>query len=154
MTLKRYNRVRTDDLLIQISCSRNERLTEIKQIKGASETHPLLSPNDEFANFEIMSYLLGDPQGRFPHIPGSYVRDALKNGVAMQDARGFNPYKTGIVGGSDSHNTGVPHETDAVKHTAGIQRQWRGERAPNVNFRSFSLKPVPTRPANLSFPLS
>jgi hypothetical protein len=88
---------------------RNERLTEIKQIKGASETHPLLSPSDEFANFEIMSYLLGDPQGRFPRIPGSYVRDALKNGVAMQDARGFNPYKTGFVGGSDSHNTGVPY---------------------------------------------
>ena len=88
---------------------RNERLTEIKQIKGASETHPLLSPNDEFANFEILSYLLGDPQGRFPRIPGSYVRDALKNGLAMQDARGFNPYKTGFVGGSDSHDTGVPY---------------------------------------------
>jgi hypothetical protein len=91
---------------------RNERLTEIKQIKGASETHPLLSPNDEFANFEILSYLLGDPQGRFPHIPGSYVRDALKNGVAMRDARGFNPYKTGFVGGSDSHNTGVPYRQE------------------------------------------
>jgi Protein of unknown function (DUF3604) len=91
---------------------RNERLTEIKQIKGASETHPLLSPNDEFANFEIFSYLLGDPQGRFPRIPGSYVRDALKNGVAMQDARGFNPYKTGFVGGSDSHNTGVPYRQE------------------------------------------
>jgi hypothetical protein len=91
---------------------RNERLTEIKQIKGASETHPLLSPNDEFANFEILSYLLGDPEGRFPHIPGSYVRDALKNGLAMQDARGFNPYKTGFVGGSDSHNTGVPYRQE------------------------------------------
>ena len=91
---------------------RNERLTEIKQIKGASETHPLLSPNDEFANFEIMSYLLGNPEGRFPHIAGSYVRDALKNGVAMQDAFGFNPYKTGFVGGSDSHNTGVPYRQE------------------------------------------
>ena len=88
---------------------RNERLTEIKQIKGASETHPLLSPNDEFANFEILTYLLGNPEGRFPKIPGSYVRDALRTGIAMQDARGYNPYKTGVVGGSDSHNTGVPY---------------------------------------------
>jgi hypothetical protein len=91
------------------SRDRNERLTEIKQIKGASETHPTLSPNDEFAGFEIMTYLLGDPAGRFPTIPGSYVRDGLKTGIAMQDTRGFNPYKTGVVGGSDSHNTGVPY---------------------------------------------
>ncbi len=88
---------------------RNERLTEIKQIKGGSETHPLLSPNDEFANYEIMSYLLGDPQGRFPKIPGSYVRDALKTGLAMQDTKGYNPYKTGFVGGSDSHNGAAPY---------------------------------------------
>ena len=91
------------------SRDRNERLTEIKQIKGASETHPTLSPNDEFASFEIMTYLLGDPAGRFPTIPGSYVRDGLKTGIAMQDTRGYNPYKTGVVGGSDSHNTGVPY---------------------------------------------
>lgn len=88
---------------------RNERLTEMKQIKGASETHPLLSPNDEFANFEVLSYLLGDPQGVFPKIPGSYVRDALRNGVAMQEALGYNPYKTGMVGGSDSHNGAAPY---------------------------------------------
>jgi hypothetical protein len=88
---------------------RNERLTEIKQIKGASETHPTLSPNDEFADFEIMSYLLGDPAGRIPTVQGSYVRQALKDGIAMQDASGYNPYKTGFVGGSDSHNTGVPY---------------------------------------------
>jgi hypothetical protein len=91
------------------SRDRNERLTEMKQIKGASETHPTLSPNDEFANFEILTYLLGDPAGRFPTISGSYVRDALKTGIAMQDTRGYNAYKTGVVGGSDSHNTGVPY---------------------------------------------
>jgi hypothetical protein len=91
------------------SRARNEKLTEIKQIKGASETHPTLSPNDEFANFEILTYLLGDPAGRFPQIPGSYVRQALKDGLSMSEARGYNPYKTGFVGGSDSHNTGVPY---------------------------------------------
>lgn len=94
------------------SRDRNERLTEIKQIKGASETHPVLSPNDEFASFEILTYLLGDPAGRFPTVPGSYIRQALKDGLSMQDARGYNPYKTGFVGGSDSHNTGVPYRQD------------------------------------------
>lgn len=91
---------------------RNERLIEIKQIKGQSETHPLLSPNDEFANYEIMSYLLGDPEGRFPRIPGSYLRDALRNGIAMQDTKGYNPYKPGIVSGSDSHNGAAPYRQD------------------------------------------
>lgn len=91
---------------------RNERLTEIKQLKGSSETHPLLSPNDEFANYEIMSFLLGNPEGRFPKIPGSYVRDALKTGLAMRDAKGYNPYKTGFSGGSDSHNAAAPYRED------------------------------------------
>jgi hypothetical protein len=91
------------------SRDRNERLTEIKQIKGQSETHPLLSPNDEFASYELFNYLLGDPQGRIPTIPGSFARQGLKDGLAMQGARGYNPYKMGFVGGSDSHNTGVPY---------------------------------------------
>jgi len=94
------------------SRDRNERLTEIKQIKGASETHPTLSPSDEFANFEILTYLLGDPAGRFPQVPGSYIRQALKDGLSMMEARGYNPYKPGFVGGSDSHNTGVPYRQD------------------------------------------
>jgi len=90
---------------------RNERLVEIKQIKGQSETHPLLSPSDEFSNYEINSYLLGLPaeSGRIPHIVGSYARQALKDGIAMQDNRGYNPYKLGMAGGSDSHNTGSPY---------------------------------------------
>lgn len=91
------------------SRDRNERLTEIKQIKGASEAHPLLSPNDEFANYEILNFLLGDPEGQFVTLGGSFVRQALKDGVAMQQAKGFNPYKMGVVGGSDSHNSGVPY---------------------------------------------
>jgi hypothetical protein len=94
------------------SRDRNERLTEIKQIKGQSETHPLLSPNDEFANYEIFAYLLGDPAGRVPTLPGSFVRQGLKDGLTLQQVRGFNPYKLGVVGGSDSHNTAVPYRQD------------------------------------------
>jgi hypothetical protein len=97
------------DAVWAASRDRNERLTEIKQIKGQSETHPLLSPNDEFANYEIFAFLLGDPSGRSPIIPGSFVRQALKDGLTFQDTKGFNPYKTGVVGGSDSHNAGVPY---------------------------------------------
>ncbi len=88
---------------------RNEPLIEIKQLKGTSETHPLLSPNDEFANFEIMSVLLGNPPGRIPHIVGSYARQALKDGLSLEDSQGFNPYQFGFGAASDSHNTAVPY---------------------------------------------
>jgi hypothetical protein len=91
---------------------RNEPLIEIKQLKGTSETHPLLSPNDEFANFEIMSVLLGNPPGRIPHVVGSYARQALKDGLALEDSKGFNPYKFGFGAASDSHNTAVPYRQD------------------------------------------
>ena len=82
----------------------NEPLTEIHQLKGTSETTPALSPNDEFADYELLSYLLGGVE-RTPKIHGSYIREAWENGVAMQDSRGYNPYKMGVVGASDSHNT-------------------------------------------------
>lgn len=97
------------------SRDRNERLVEIKQIKGASETHPLLSPNDEYANYEIFAGgLLGQKPdgGRIDHIQGSFSRQALKDGITMQDVRGYNPYKFGMAGGSDSHNTGSPYRQD------------------------------------------
>jgi len=91
---------------------RNEPLIEIKQLKGTSETHPLLSPNDEFANFEILSVLLGNPPGRIAHVVGSYARQALKDGIALEDSKGFNPYRFGFGAASDSHNTAVPYRQD------------------------------------------
>ncbi len=91
---------------------RNEPLIEVKQLKGTSETHPLLSPTDEFASFEIMSVLLGNPPGRIPHIVGSYARQALKDGLALEDSKGFNPYKFGFGAAADSHNTAVPYRQD------------------------------------------
>ncbi|MGB2904704.1 MAG: DUF3604 domain-containing protein [Candidatus Dechloromonas phosphoritropha] len=93
---------------------RNERLVEIKQGKGASETHPLLSPNDEFASYEMYEAILGLPadSGRIDRVHGSYARQALKDGLTMQDTRGYNPYKFGMAGGSDSHNTASPYRQD------------------------------------------
>ena len=82
----------------------NEPLTEVHQLKGTSETHPLLSPNDEFADYELLTTLLGGVE-RTPKIHGSFIREAWQNGMAMQDNRGYDPYKMGVVGASDSHNT-------------------------------------------------
>ena len=102
------NKGRPIDAAWAESRRRNEVLTEIHQIKGTSETHPDLSPNDEFANYEIMSFLIGiDNSTSKPH--GSYIREAYQNGLAMQEARGYNPYKMGVVGASDSHNTVVAY---------------------------------------------
>ncbi len=107
------------DAAYAASRDRNERLTEMKQLKGTSETHPVLSPSDEFASFEIMSFLLGDPVGRIPHIAGSYVRQAWKDGLSLQDTKGFNPYKFGAAGGSDSHNTAVSYRQNNFFGQAG-----------------------------------
>ena len=75
------------------SRDRNERLIEIKQGKGQSETHPLLSPNDEFASYELYQAILGLPAdvGRIDHITGSFARQALKDGIAMQDVARLQP---------------------------------------------------------------
>lgn len=93
---------------------RNERLVEIKQGKGQSETHPLLSPNDEFASYELYEAILGLPanEGRIDRLAGSYGRQALKDGITMQDVRGYNPYKFGMAGGSDAHNSASPYRQD------------------------------------------
>ena len=87
---------------------RNEPLTELKQLKGQSETTPGLSPNDEFARYEVFVWQLLGATGA-PREYGSYVRQAYRDGVAMEQARGFNPYKFGVVSGSDSHVSAVPY---------------------------------------------
>ncbi len=88
---------------------RNEPLTELKQVKGQSETTPNLSPNDEFANYEVFVWHLLGRKGPPPREYGSYVRQAYKDGIAMEQVRGYNPYKFGLVSGSDSHVTVVPY---------------------------------------------
>jgi hypothetical protein len=90
---------------------RNEPLTELKQVKGQSETTPGLSPNDEFAGYEVFVWQLLGAKGA-PRVYGSYVRQAYKDGIALNQARGFNPYKFGVVSGSDSHVGAAPYRQE------------------------------------------
>ena len=81
---------------------RNEPLVEVTQIKGTSETHPLLSPNDEWANFEILPFRVATQI--LSNISGSYAREALIRGIGFERDQGFNPFRFGFVGASDTHN--------------------------------------------------
>jgi hypothetical protein len=81
----------------------NEPLTEIVQNKGQSDTNSELSPNDEFANFEIFDHLLTYPNVKSkPN--GSYIRQAYGRGLVIESKVGANPYKYGLVGATDIHN--------------------------------------------------
>ena len=80
---------------------RNEPIVEMTQVKGDSETHPLLSPNDEFADFETMPFRIGAWTDSKPD--GSYVRQAYLRGLEMAAKGQGNPYKFGMIGASDTH---------------------------------------------------
>jgi hypothetical protein len=100
--------------------SRNEPLVEVTQVKGTSETMPLLSPNDELAGFEIMEWYIGAAK-RVTKFDGGYVRKALRDGLEMQDKLGVNPYKLGMVGASDSHNAAGTYEENNYYSKVGIR---------------------------------
>ena len=89
---------------------RNEPIVEMSQIKGTSDTHPDLSPNDEFGNFEIYNVLLGT--ARIGKTDGSYIRQALQRGLQIEAQTGVNPYQFGLIGSSDTHNAAAPVEEE------------------------------------------
>lgn len=98
---------------------RNEPVVEVVQIKGTSETHPVLSVTDEWADFELLGELMGG-SGRQGTVTGSYVRDAYKKGLQIEQTAGVNPYLFGVVGSSDSHNASVPVEEDNYTGKIGV----------------------------------
>ncbi|MEC8950189.1 MAG: DUF3604 domain-containing protein [Pseudomonadota bacterium] len=97
---------------------RNEPLVEITQVKGTSDSHPYLSPNDEWADFELLRFRLGTTVPMQPQ--GSYVREALKNGISMQVEHGYNPFKPGIIGSSDNHNASYVGNEDDFWGVSGL----------------------------------
>jgi len=91
-----------------------EPLYEVTQIKGDGEAHPVLSPNDEFADYETwdvgnldISELKTDDM-----LQREYAREALKNGFKLEKKLGTNPYKFGMIGATDSHTSLSTAEED------------------------------------------
>ena len=94
--------------------SLNEPLVEITQVKGTSETHPLLSKNDEWAAFEVKTGV--EAEKLLSNLKGSYVRDAYLRGLTLSEKGLTNPYKFGLIGSSDAH-VGGPSDTEEVFHS-------------------------------------
>ena len=97
---------------------RNEPIVEMTQVKGTSETHPILSPNDEWADFEIMWQRVGNSSYSRPF--GSYVRQAYLDGLGMEEEGRGNPYKFGMVGASDTHTGAISDDESDFHSKIGI----------------------------------
>lgn len=113
----------------------HEPLVEITQIKGDSEAHPFLSPNDEFAGYGVAGWELGDlamAEKKTPSMfAGEYVREALKRGLAIEARTGVNPYKFGVIGSTDTH-TGLStaDEDNYFGKHSGVEPSARRALAP------------------------
>jgi hypothetical protein len=94
--------------------ARWERLYETTQTKGTGEAHPFLSPNDEFADFELWDKgnLDGSVAKRKEMLEFEYARSALKNGLKLEQQLGTNPFKFGLIGSSDAHTGLAAMEED------------------------------------------
>ena len=106
--------------------ARWEPVYEVTQIKGDGEAHPLLSPDDRFADYE--TWVFGDFAGvlkKEDMIAKEYAREALKQGLALETKYGTNPYKFGMIGSTDSHTSLATAEEDNFygKHSANMEPQ-------------------------------
>jgi hypothetical protein len=96
----------------------NEPLTEIIQTKGSSDTHPIFSPNDEFANFEIQQNMIN--VGQPGQMKYGFFRQALADGMALESKLGSNPFKYGLAAGADSHSGYSNNEENNFHGSHGV----------------------------------
>ena len=89
-----------------------EPVVEMTQVKGDSETHPRLSPEDQFADFETYGFFLQQQYQEYDPQSGDYIRSALKTGLAVERQTGVNPFKFGLIGSTDSHTALATAEED------------------------------------------
>ena len=121
--------------------ARWEVLQEVLQTKGNSETHPSLSPNDEFANYGIAGWeygnltMEGEPESPAMR-PYMYLRSGLQQGLKKQRELGTNPYKFGMIGGTDVHNslTSIEEDNFFGKHVNQEPRPQRWEHVSKQGF--------------------
>ena len=106
--------IRGTDMTIEYAEIRRywEPIVEITQIKGDSETHPVLSPDDAFADFETYPYYIQREWTDYVPQPGDYVRSALKTGLSLEASLGVNPYQFGVIGSTDAHTSLPSAEED------------------------------------------
>jgi hypothetical protein len=121
--------------------ARWEPLQEVIQTKGNSETHPTLSPNDEFADFGIAGWEYGnltmeDEPESSEMRPHMYLRGGLMNGLALERELGANPFKFGMIGGTDIHNslTAIEEDNFFGKHVIQEPRPGRWEHVSKQGF--------------------
>ncbi|MEM1144790.1 MAG: DUF3604 domain-containing protein [Pseudomonadota bacterium] len=120
-----------------------EPVVEATQIKGDSETHPFLSPNDEMAGFGVLGWELGNldlSQKTEPEMyAGSYARSALLRGLTLEQQLGVNPYAFGMIGSTDSHTSLATGDEDNFwgKHTGNEQSYTdRANKSQNLGTRT------------------
>ena len=101
--------IRGDDIDLDYAEIRRywEPVVEITQIKGDSETHPALSPDDPFADFETYPYYIQREWTDYVPQRGDYIRSGLKTGLELASSIGANPYQFGVIGSTDAH-TALP----------------------------------------------
>jgi len=116
---------------------RNEPINEVVQIKGQSMSHPILNSNDEFADFELSQFTFSTTLPPPSRPNGSYVREAYQNGLKFGKDLGANPFKFGLIGSSDGHNSAGATDEDNY-FGKFVSRDGTAERRLNTEDRFLS----------------